>query len=86
LQQVVRNLIVNAVQAMGAVADGARELLVTAARAEPEGVLVAVKDTGPDPLLHDKTRRFGDGAVDLPFDRRGPWRPHSMRCQHGRST
>jgi PAS domain S-box-containing protein len=46
-QQVVLNLIVNAVQAMGAVAEGPRELLVTTARGEPDGVLVAVKDSGP---------------------------------------
>jgi PAS domain S-box-containing protein len=47
LQQVVLNLIVNAVQAMGTVAEGPRELFITTARAEPDGVLVAVKDSGP---------------------------------------
>jgi PAS domain S-box-containing protein len=47
LQQVALNLIVNAVQAIGAVTEGPRELLITTARAEPSGVLVAVKDTGP---------------------------------------
>jgi PAS domain S-box-containing protein len=47
LQQVVLNLIINAVQAVGAVADGAREVLVTTAQADPDGVLVAVKDSGP---------------------------------------
>src|SRR5882762_6866862 len=47
LQQVVLNLIVNAVQAMGAVAEGPREMLITTAQAEPDGVLVAVKDSGP---------------------------------------
>jgi C4-dicarboxylate-specific signal transduction histidine kinase len=47
LQQVVLNLIVNAVQAMGGVADGPRELFITTTRAEPDGVLVAVKDSGP---------------------------------------
>jgi C4-dicarboxylate-specific signal transduction histidine kinase len=47
LQQVVLNLIVNAVQAMCAVAEGARELSITTARAEPNGVLVVVKDSGP---------------------------------------
>ena len=47
LQQVVLNLIVNAVQAMGGVADGPRELFITTARVEPDGVLVAVKDSGP---------------------------------------
>jgi PAS domain S-box-containing protein len=47
LQQVVLNLIVNAVQAMGAAEDGPRELVITTARTEPNGVLVAVKDSGP---------------------------------------
>jgi PAS domain S-box-containing protein len=47
LQQVVLNLIVNAVQAMGAVAEGPRELFITAAQAEPDGVLVEVMDSGP---------------------------------------
>jgi signal transduction histidine kinase len=47
LQQVVLNLIVNAVQAMGTVEQGPRELSITTDRAEPSGVLVAVKDSGP---------------------------------------
>jgi PAS domain S-box-containing protein len=47
LQQVVLNLIVNAVQAMCAVAEGARELCITTARGEPNGVVVVVKDSGP---------------------------------------
>jgi signal transduction histidine kinase len=32
---------------MGAVSEGQRELVITTARAEPNGVLVAVKDLGP---------------------------------------
>ena len=47
LQQVVLNLIVNAVQAMGAAAEGTRELLVTTSQAAEHDVLIAVKDTGP---------------------------------------
>jgi C4-dicarboxylate-specific signal transduction histidine kinase len=47
LQQVVLNLVINAVEAMGAVAEGPRELFITTAQAEPSGVLVAVKDSGP---------------------------------------
>jgi C4-dicarboxylate-specific signal transduction histidine kinase len=46
LQQVVLNLIVNAVQALGTLADGTRELLITTAQAKPHEVLVAVKDSG----------------------------------------
>jgi C4-dicarboxylate-specific signal transduction histidine kinase len=53
LQQVVLNLIMNAVQAMGAVTDGSRELTVSVARAEPGRVQVGVADTGPglDPAI-----------------------------------
>jgi len=47
LQQVVLNLILNAIQAMGPVADGPRQVLITTAKAGPEGVLVEVKDSGP---------------------------------------
>jgi C4-dicarboxylate-specific signal transduction histidine kinase len=47
LQQVMLNLIVNAIQSMGSVEDGNRELHISTARIEPEGVCVAVRDTGP---------------------------------------
>jgi len=47
LQQVALNLIMNAIQAMSADAEGPRELTITTAQAEPNEVLVAVKDTGP---------------------------------------
>src|SRR2546430_2101611 len=47
LQQVILNLIVNAVQAMSAVSEGARELLISTAKDASGGVLVAVRDSGP---------------------------------------
>jgi signal transduction histidine kinase len=47
LQQVVLNLIVNAVQAMGAVTDGTREVLITTSQTEPNEVCLGVQDTGP---------------------------------------
>ena len=47
LQQVVLNLVVNAIQAMATVADGVRDLLVTTARTEANFVLVRVADSGP---------------------------------------
>jgi C4-dicarboxylate-specific signal transduction histidine kinase len=46
LQQVMLNLIVNAIQSMSGVADGNRELHISTARFEPEAVCVAVRDTG----------------------------------------
>jgi signal transduction histidine kinase len=46
LQQVMLNLIVNAIQSMNGVEDGNRELHISTVRIEPEGVRVAVQDTG----------------------------------------
>jgi signal transduction histidine kinase len=46
LQQVMLNLIVNAIQSMSGVEDGNRELRISTVRIEPEGVHVAVRDTG----------------------------------------
>jgi signal transduction histidine kinase len=47
LQQVILNLIMNAVEAMSSVSGGARELLLSTRKAEPNGVLVGVRDSGP---------------------------------------
>jgi C4-dicarboxylate-specific signal transduction histidine kinase len=47
LQQVILNLIINAAQAMGEVSEGTRDLLISTGRAEPDGVFVAVRDSGP---------------------------------------
>jgi signal transduction histidine kinase/GAF domain-containing protein len=47
VQQVVLNLILNAVEAMGSVEGRPRELLIRTEQHQPNGVLVAVRDTGP---------------------------------------
>jgi signal transduction histidine kinase len=47
LQQVILNLIMNAIEAMSEVSEGSRELLISTRKAESGGVLVAVSDTGP---------------------------------------
>lgn len=47
LQQVILNLIINAVEAMSDVHAESRELLIRTRQAEPDAVLVAVQDTGP---------------------------------------
>jgi C4-dicarboxylate-specific signal transduction histidine kinase len=47
LQQVILNLILNAIQAMGAVTNGTREVLITTSQTEPNAVCLGVRDTGP---------------------------------------
>ena len=47
LQQVALNLILNAVEAMGSVQEGPRELSISTEQTQANGVLVAVRDTGP---------------------------------------
>jgi signal transduction histidine kinase len=47
LQQVVVNLIMNAVEAMSGTSNGTRELLISSRKAAPGGVLVGVRDSGP---------------------------------------
>ena len=47
VQQVVSNLILNAVEAMGSVEEGPRELLIKTEQHQPNGVLVVVRDSGP---------------------------------------
>jgi signal transduction histidine kinase len=46
VQQVILNLIVNAIQSMSGVEDGNRDLHISTVSIEPEGVCVAVRDTG----------------------------------------
>jgi signal transduction histidine kinase len=46
LQQVMLNLILNAIQSMSGVEDGNRELHISTVSIEPEGMCVSVRDTG----------------------------------------
>jgi PAS domain S-box-containing protein len=47
LQQVLLNLIVNAIEALSATSEGPRELLITTEADPSNGVLIAVRDRGP---------------------------------------
>jgi len=47
LQQVLLNLIINAIEAMSGMSEGRRELFVSTGKTEAGDVLVSVRDTGP---------------------------------------
>jgi PAS domain S-box-containing protein len=70
LQQVILNLIINGIEAMSAVPDRARVLQIRSSKQDPDGVLVAVQDSGIglDPAQLDRifdafytTKRGGIG-------------------------
>jgi PAS domain S-box-containing protein len=56
LQQVILNLIINAVEAMSGMDDGVRELSISTGRDAANGVFVSVRDSGPglDPKTMDR--------------------------------
>ena len=58
LQQVILNLIINAIEAMSGVGEGPRELLIKTARSESDAVSVAVQDTGPGLALATSDHAF----------------------------
>jgi signal transduction histidine kinase len=58
LQQVILNLLINAIQAMSDLEAGKRELHVSTALIESEGVRIAVRDTGPGLRPQDLERLF----------------------------
>ena len=58
LQQVILNLIMNAVEAMSEITDGPRELLIRTDTNESGGIVVAVRDSGPGLKPEDLHRLF----------------------------
>jgi C4-dicarboxylate-specific signal transduction histidine kinase len=69
LQQAVLNLIVNAVEAMNGVSEGARELLIGTEKDTSSGVLVLVQDSGPG---------LDPGSFDHMFDAFYTTKPDGM--------
>ena len=58
LQQVIMNLIINAVEALSSVSEGSRELVITTGKGEPDGVLVVVRD-----LARSRVRRVSSASL-----------------------
>jgi PAS domain S-box-containing protein len=59
IQQVILNLMANAIEAMSAISEGTRVLLISTAISDTGGVRVAVKDSGP---------RLASGTLDRLFE------------------
>jgi C4-dicarboxylate-specific signal transduction histidine kinase len=58
LQQVLLNLVINAIEAMGGTGDGVRELLISTGTVDSGCVLVEVRDSGPGFAPDDAERVF----------------------------
>jgi C4-dicarboxylate-specific signal transduction histidine kinase len=58
LQQVVLNIILNALQAMGADSEGPREVLITTSQTELNNLCIGVQDTGPGLSLEALSRLY----------------------------
>jgi C4-dicarboxylate-specific signal transduction histidine kinase len=58
LQQVMLNLILNAIEAIISIDDEARELVISTESNPTEGVLVAISDSGPGVPAEDRERIF----------------------------
>ena len=83
LQQVILNLILNALEAMSEMGGGPRELVIGSRKTEVgDDVLVTIRNSGPglipETLEHlfkafytTKAERLGARAFNLPFDHRG---------------
>ena len=58
LQQVMMNLIINAVEAISGISEGSRELLISSGKAGTDDVRVVVRDSGPGVPATDLDRLF----------------------------
>ena len=95
LQQVLLNLLLNAIEAVETANPPSREIRVTTRRSADALVQISVRDTGIGlrgidtkslfmAFLHDKTVGNRGRALDLPIHRRRPWRA-SVGGRRGRT-
>ncbi|TMK76461.1 MAG: PAS domain S-box protein [Actinobacteria bacterium] len=69
LQQVILNLMINAIEAMSGISEAPRELSISSATDDSPGVLVAVRDSGPG---------LNPGSLDRLFNAFYTTKPHGM--------
>ncbi|HMJ43146.1 MAG TPA: ATP-binding protein, partial [Pseudolabrys sp.] len=69
LQQILLNLIMNAIEAMSEISEGSRELLIGSRIESPDNVLVTVQDSGPG---------LTSGSLDHLFDPFYTTKPNGM--------
>jgi signal transduction histidine kinase len=69
LQQVILNLMINAIDAMNGISDAPRELLIGCAKDDSQSVLVTVRDSGPG---------LDPGNLDGLFQAFYTTKPHGM--------
>ena len=85
LQQVMLNLIMNAAEAMSAVEERPREIVLRTVSNDEDLVRVEVEDSGPGldtrdlervvrRILHHQEQRHGHGVIDRPLHCRDAWR------------
>jgi signal transduction histidine kinase len=58
LQQVMLNLVINAIEAMSGMSEGPRELLINTRKTESDEVLLVVRDSGPGLTPESADRLF----------------------------
>jgi signal transduction histidine kinase len=58
LQQVILNLILNAIEAMNQIAAGPRDLIISSANTDSNGILISVQDSGPGFAAENLDRIF----------------------------
>jgi signal transduction histidine kinase len=94
LQQVLLNLLLNAIEAIDAKTEGSRDLIIRSRTTGRGQIEVSIHDSGIGIALphmdqifnvfHDEELRHGDGSIDQPFRGGSPRRPFVGGAQRRR--